>query len=404
MASAALRNSVFSLAAAGFLMGCVEGAGPASETGGQTTAAPAALRAGSAKEVEAPEIYQATDSALWDGRPSLGGVWVAASDVTDPERVVIRNPTTGQSVTGALFRRERDNPGPPLQVSSDAAEALGMLAGQPTTLQVTALRKPAKAAAEKDVPADTAAGAAAAPAEGGASATDAAAAETAALATAALAATGAAAATGETAGEAAADAADGSAAAEAPKPKTWKERRAEAKARREAEKAEKAAAAAAAAAAAGTADGTAAASSAATGTVAVAPVETAPLDARSSEVTAAADTAAGTGAASAPEPQKKTRRQIRDEQEAAKAAAAAAATAEGPAAAPASGRSIQIASFQKEENAMRAVEALAKAGITAQALSSGKDGKTVWGVVATGDEALLAAIKDAGFADAYFLN
>ncbi|MBQ1202633.1 MAG: SPOR domain-containing protein, partial [Loktanella sp.] len=48
---------------------------------------------------------------------------------------------TGQFVTGALFRRERDNPGPLLQVSSDAAEALAMLAGAPTELSVTVLRR-----------------------------------------------------------------------------------------------------------------------------------------------------------------------------------------------------------------------------------------------------------------------
>ena len=88
MASAALRHSVFSLAVAGLLMGCVEGAGPTSGSGTKATASPTAVRAGSSREVEAPEVYQVTDSALWDGRPSLGGVWVAAADVTDPERVV----------------------------------------------------------------------------------------------------------------------------------------------------------------------------------------------------------------------------------------------------------------------------------------------------------------------------
>ena len=58
----------------------------------------------------------------------------------------------------------------------------------------------------------------------------------------------------------------------------------------------------------------------------------------------------------------------------------------------------------KEENARRAAEALAKAGITAQPQKSERDGKPVWGVVAMGDAALLAKIKAAGFADAYFLR
>jgi len=93
------------------------------------------------RDVEAPDAFQATEAGLWDGRPSLGGVWVAHPDVTAPERVIIRNQDNGTFVIGALFRRERDNPGPSLQVSSDAASALEMLAGSPSQLQVTALRR-----------------------------------------------------------------------------------------------------------------------------------------------------------------------------------------------------------------------------------------------------------------------
>nr|WP_305664826.1 SPOR domain-containing protein [Frigidibacter sp.] len=93
------------------------------------------------RDVEAPEVFEVSDQGLWDGRPSLGGVWVAHPDVKDPERVIIRNPANGKFIIGALFRRERDMPGPRLQVSSDAAGALDMLAGQPAALQVTALRR-----------------------------------------------------------------------------------------------------------------------------------------------------------------------------------------------------------------------------------------------------------------------
>ncbi|WP_163846455.1 SPOR domain-containing protein [Pseudooceanicola aestuarii] len=93
------------------------------------------------RDIEAPEVFQVTEAGLWDGRPSLGGVWVAHPDVQDPERVLIRNTTNDKFVIGALFRRERDNPGPRLQVSSDAAAALGILAGAPTRLNVTALRR-----------------------------------------------------------------------------------------------------------------------------------------------------------------------------------------------------------------------------------------------------------------------
>lgn len=100
------------------------------------------------RDVEAPEVFQVTDTGLWDGRPSLGGVWVAHPDVTEPERVIIRNTGNSKFVIGALFRRERNNPGPVIQVSSDAAEALGMLAGAPASLNVTALRREAEPEAD----------------------------------------------------------------------------------------------------------------------------------------------------------------------------------------------------------------------------------------------------------------
>lgn len=93
------------------------------------------------RDVDRPDVFSVTENGLWDGRPSLGGVWVAHPDVTDPERVKITNTKTGKNIAGALFRRERSNPGPRIQVSSDAAAALGMLAGQPTELKIIAVRQ-----------------------------------------------------------------------------------------------------------------------------------------------------------------------------------------------------------------------------------------------------------------------
>lgn len=92
------------------------------------------------RDVEAPEVFDMEEAGLWDGRPSLGGVWVAHPGADDPERVLIRNAQNGETVIGALFRRERDNPGPRFQVSSEAANALGILPGAPTTIRVVALR------------------------------------------------------------------------------------------------------------------------------------------------------------------------------------------------------------------------------------------------------------------------
>jgi len=137
---------VLAAVAAVGLSGCAEGTNPfAPKDPTADEPAQAATPATSVRlvdrDVEAPEVFQVTDAALWDGRPSLGGVWVASPDVVDPERVILRNPANGKFVIGALFRRERDNPGPKLQISSDAAAALGLLAGQPATINVTALRR-----------------------------------------------------------------------------------------------------------------------------------------------------------------------------------------------------------------------------------------------------------------------
>jgi cell division septation protein DedD len=93
------------------------------------------------RDIEAPDVVNISEAGLWDGRPSLGGIWVAHPDAKDPEKVIIRNPQNGKFVIGALFRREREFSGPSLQLSSDAADALGILAGQPTNVSVVALRR-----------------------------------------------------------------------------------------------------------------------------------------------------------------------------------------------------------------------------------------------------------------------
>lgn len=162
MARAAVRHLILAAMAAGTLAACQEGAGlfaaKDKPEGAQTTGSAPEKSATSVRlvdrDVEAPEVFQVTDQALWDGRPSLGGVWVASPDAKDPERVILRNTANGKFVIGALFRRERDNPGPKLQISSDAAAALGLLAGQPGKVNVTALRReeaPAATDAKKPI-------------------------------------------------------------------------------------------------------------------------------------------------------------------------------------------------------------------------------------------------------------
>ncbi len=144
----------FSISAMVALSGCADGKGPSfdflkKKPGAGEAAAPetpeVTRAAGSTalieRDVEAPDVFSKTTEGLWDGRPSLGGVWVAHKDVKEPERVLIRNEANGKSVIGALFQRERGGPGPEFQVSSDAADALVVVAGAPVSLSVVALRK-----------------------------------------------------------------------------------------------------------------------------------------------------------------------------------------------------------------------------------------------------------------------
>ncbi|PJF10643.1 SPOR domain-containing protein [Pseudorhodobacter sp. MZDSW-24AT] len=145
MAQAGIRSLILMTVASTALAACVNGENPFKRDGATTDgqAAPAASTSTRLvdRDVEAPEVFQTKDKALWDGRPSLGGVWVASPDAKDPERVIIRNTSNGKFVIGALFRREIENPGPKLQISSDAAAALGILAGAPADVSVIALRR-----------------------------------------------------------------------------------------------------------------------------------------------------------------------------------------------------------------------------------------------------------------------
>ncbi|MCI2394585.1 SPOR domain-containing protein [Aliiroseovarius sediminis] len=159
MASKTTLKVAMALGSALILTGCDDTNLPAFMKNGNKEAASStrASKAGQAgeRDVEAPEIFQVAEKGLWDGRPSLGGVWVAHPDATDPERVIIRNQSNNKSVVGALFRRERAVPGPRFQVSSDAASTLGMLAGAPVELSVTALRKEEIIETPDDAPDDT---------------------------------------------------------------------------------------------------------------------------------------------------------------------------------------------------------------------------------------------------------
>lgn len=298
--SAALDGAAGSIAGGAISSAPLDGEAISTE-GAETAGAPASRSVMIVdRDVEAPEVFSVTDEALWDGRPSLGGVWVASAEAVDPERVILRNPANGKFVIGALFRRERDNPGPPLQISSDAAEALGLLAGQPGMINVTALRRQEGPVAQPP---------------------------------------------------AAAPILD---EAETVQPQS-----------------EAAEIAASAAAAIGAASDPA---------IPTAPPAEAP---QSAEGQPEAEGAVVLSTVPTAQP---------------------APDAPAKPAASGGGSLIQIGIFSIEANARRAVEMLAKAGIAASISAETSQGKTFWSVSARGDKSVLAAIRKAGFADAYLLK
>ena len=124
-------NLALALACLGVLTAC--------ETVGLPLRWPSAAPAEATAASEAPAgTFRLQAVGVWDGRPSLGGAWVAHADVDAPRKVVITNDETGESVRGALFRRGEVEPGPEIQVSSEAAEALGLAADAPTPLTIVA--------------------------------------------------------------------------------------------------------------------------------------------------------------------------------------------------------------------------------------------------------------------------
>lgn len=92
-------------------------------------------RVAPADEIVAVDV---SGTVVWDGRPSLGGAWVAHPDVSEPQRVRIVRASNGASVEGWLFRRDRPESGPDLQISSQAASELGIDANEPVPLRVEA--------------------------------------------------------------------------------------------------------------------------------------------------------------------------------------------------------------------------------------------------------------------------
>lgn len=88
----------------------------------------------------APEIFEASGRATWDGKRTLQGVWVAHPLAASARRVRIYNENTGTAVDGALFKRDAALEGASVLISSEAAELLGLVVGENTPLRIVAVK------------------------------------------------------------------------------------------------------------------------------------------------------------------------------------------------------------------------------------------------------------------------
>ena len=95
-----------------------------------------------ARDRPAPEAFEMTARAIWDGEPTFGKIWIAVPGVEQPERVLIRNDATGQMVRGGMLVASSKVTGP-IRLSSGAAMALGIEKNSPANITVTALRREA---------------------------------------------------------------------------------------------------------------------------------------------------------------------------------------------------------------------------------------------------------------------
>jgi len=89
---------------------------------------------------EKPEILDISASVTWDGEQTLGGNWISHPNVDNPERVLIKNVSNGQSIVGAIFQQTKKMKTETAFISSDAARALGISKNKQTKVQIIAVR------------------------------------------------------------------------------------------------------------------------------------------------------------------------------------------------------------------------------------------------------------------------
>ncbi len=86
-----------------------------------------------------PETFHAEDFLLWDGEETLRGRWIAFPDLRTARQVRVTNSETGAMTDAAMLRRYAGAAGPRIIVSSQAADALGLVPGHATQVTIEAL-------------------------------------------------------------------------------------------------------------------------------------------------------------------------------------------------------------------------------------------------------------------------
>ena len=87
----------------------------------------------------APEVLQLSGFADWNGNRTIPGLWVAHPRVKKPIDARVVDGESGRHVDVRLFRAEARDRGDAITLSSDAAKALGLVAGRRTKLSIVAL-------------------------------------------------------------------------------------------------------------------------------------------------------------------------------------------------------------------------------------------------------------------------
>ena len=91
------------------------------------------------EDVLAPAAFRREGPAVADRPEGSAGLWAVTPGLPRPERALVENLATGETVVVALFAG-RGGPGGAIRLSAAAAEAIGIGAA-PARVRVTALRR-----------------------------------------------------------------------------------------------------------------------------------------------------------------------------------------------------------------------------------------------------------------------